>query len=165
MDQCHNIFESFAEYFWIVSGSFGIVLHGFCGVFCFFCVVDVVIIVFVVLLSLSLGGLPPAPYGRKKSRVAFFRRWYQDADEPNAGFNATTTIMTTTTAKLLRREKSFCKIFREVFRSFCEVFQSFRKFFEVFASFSRLSDPFGPIGMHSDAFGSNWKRLDVFENF
>ena len=66
---------------------------------------------------------------------------------------------------LLRREKSFCKIFREVFRSFCEVFQSFRKFFEVFASFSRLSDPFGPIGMHSDAFGSNWKRLDVFENF
>ena len=66
---------------------------------------------------------------------------------------------------ILRREKSFCKIFREVFRSFCEVFQSFRKFFEVFASFSRLSDPFGPIGMHSDAFGSNWKRLDVFENF
>ena len=64
---------------------------------------------------------------------------------------------------ILRREKSFCKIFREVFRSFCEVFQSFRKFFEVFASFSRLSDPFGPIGMHSDAFGSNWKRLDVFE--
>ena len=66
---------------------------------------------------------------------------------------------------ILRREKSFCKIFREVFRSFCEVFQSFRKFFEVFASFSRLSDPFGPIGMHSDAFGSNWKRLDVFEKF
>ena len=66
---------------------------------------------------------------------------------------------------VLRREKSFCKIFREVFRSFCEVFQSFRKFFEVFASFSRLSDPFGPIGMHSDAFGSNWKRLDVFEKF
>ena len=67
--------------------------------------------------------------------------------------------------EILRREKSFCKFFREVFRSFCEVFQSFRKFFEVFASFSRLSDPFGPIGMHSDAFGSNWKRLDVFENF
>ena len=66
---------------------------------------------------------------------------------------------------ILRCEKSFCKIFREVFRSFCEVFQSFRKFFEVFASFSRLSDPFGPIGMHSDAFGSNWKRLDVFESF
>ena len=66
---------------------------------------------------------------------------------------------------ILRREKSFCKIFREFFRSFCEVFQSFRKFFEVFASFSRLSDPFGPIGMHWDAFGSNLKRLDVFENF
>ena len=66
---------------------------------------------------------------------------------------------------LLRREKSFCKIFHEVFRSFCEVSQSFRKFFEVFASFSRLSDPFGPIGMHWDAFGSNWKRLDVFEDF
>ena len=74
--------------------------------------------------------------------------------------------------KILRCEKSFCKIFREVFRSFCEVFrsfcevfQSFRKFFEVFASFWRLSDPFGPIGMHSDAFGSNWKRLDVAEFF
>ena len=67
--------------------------------------------------------------------------------------------------KILRCEKSFCKFFRKVFRSFCEVFERFRKFFEVFASFSRLSDPFGPIGMHSDAFGSNWKRLDVFENF
>ena len=68
-------------------------------------------------------------------------------------------------AIILRREKSFCKIFREVFRIVFEVFQSFCKFLEVFASFSRLSDPFGPIGMHSDAFGSNWKRLDVFEKF
>ena len=58
--------------------------------------------------------------------------------------------------EILRREKSFCKNFREVFRSFREVFQSFRKFFEVFASFSRLSDPFGPIGMHSEAIGSVW---------
>ena len=63
----------------------------------------------------------------------------------------------------LGREKSFCKCFREVFRSFHEVFQSFSKFFEVFASFSRLSDPFGPIGMHSDAFGSNWNHLDAFD--
>ena len=67
--------------------------------------------------------------------------------------------------QILRREKSFCKISRESFRSFCEVFTSFRKFFEVFASFSRLSDPDGPIGMHSDAFASNWKRLDVFQKF
>ena len=66
---------------------------------------------------------------------------------------------------ILRCEKCFCKTFREVFRSFCEVFQSFPKFFEGFASFSRLSDPFGPIGMHSDAFGSNWKCLDAFEKF
>ena len=66
---------------------------------------------------------------------------------------------------ILRREKSFCKIFGEVFRSFCEVFQSFRKVFEVFMSFSSLSDPFGPIGMHSDAFGSNWKCLDVSKKF
>ena len=66
---------------------------------------------------------------------------------------------------LLRREKSFCKIFREVFRSFCEVFQSFRKFFEVFASFSRLSDPFGPIGMHSEAIGSVWTFSKIFEIF
>ena len=78
---------------------------------------------------------------------------------------AAPTKDTSKTFSILHREKSFCKIFREVFRSFCEVFQSFRKFFEVFASFSRLSDPFGPIGMHSDAFGSNWKRLDVFEKF
>ena len=74
-------------------------------------------------------------------------------------------IIVRTTVMLLRREKSFCKIFREVFRSFCEVFQSFRKFFEVFVCSFRLLDPFGPIGMHSDAFGSNWKRLDVFEIF
>ena len=67
--------------------------------------------------------------------------------------------------KILRREKSFCKIFREVFRSFCEGFQSFRKFFEVFASFSRLSDPFGPIGMHSDAFGCIRKQLEAFGRF
>ena len=68
-------------------------------------------------------------------------------------------------AGILRREKSFCKIFREVFRSFCEVFQSFRKFFEVFASFSRLSDPFGPIGMHSEAIGSVWTLSKNFDSF
>ena len=67
--------------------------------------------------------------------------------------------------RMLRREKSFCKFFRKVFRRFREVFQNFRKFFEDFASFSRFSDPFGPIRMHSDAFGSNRKRLDIFEKF
>ena len=74
---------------------------------------------------------------------------------------------------ILRHEKSFCKHFREVFRSFCEVFQSFRKFVEVFASFSRLSDPFGPIRMHSEAtvagsvgtFSNSFEIFWIFESF
>ena len=77
----------------------------------------------------------------------------------------TGTKLTHSHLKILRREKSFCKNFREVFRSFCEVFQSFRKLFEVFASFSRLSDPFGPIGMHSEAIGSVWTFSKIFEIF
>ena len=63
---------------------------------------------------------------------------------------------------LLCREKSFCKFFRKVFRSFCEVFQRFRKFFEVFR---KLFEAFGSIRTHCDAFGCIWKQLEAFGRF
>ena len=66
---------------------------------------------------------------------------------------------------LVRREKSFSKKIREVFRSFRKLFFSFRKFFEVFGRVPTRSDPFGPAGMHSDAFGRIRKRLGAFEIF
>ena len=64
---------------------------------------------------------------------------------------------------LPRCEKSFCKKFGEVFRSFREVFQSFCKFFEALGRVRTHSDPFGPAGTHSDALGYIRKRLDVFK--
>ena len=65
---------------------------------------------------------------------------------------------------LLRREKSFCQNFREVFRSFREVLRSFREFFEVFGRVRTHSDPFGPIGTRSEAI-SVWTFSIFFEIF
>ena len=64
--------------------------------------------------------------------------------------------------------KSFCKFFREVFRSFCEVFQSFRKFLRfsrAFQGFRIHSDPLGCMRMHSEAIGSVWTFSNFFEIF
>ena len=67
--------DRFLDRFGSFSGSFALLLQlffRFCGV------ADVVIIVFVVINVIVVGGFPPAPCCRKKSRVALylFRGWY-----------------------------------------------------------------------------------------
>ena len=69
---------------------------------------------------------------------------------------------------ILRREKSFCKFFREFFRSFCEVFKVFAsclRFSGAFRGFRIHSDPLGCIRMHSEAIGSVWTFRKILRFF
>ena len=74
----------------------------------------------------------------------------------------------TSRCTILRREKSFCKIFAKffgVFAKFFKVFASFFRFSRAFRGFRIHSDPLGCIRTHSEAIGSVWTFSKIFEIF
>ena len=128
------------------------------------------VVFFVAVVFAVVGGIPPACRHRRRLAV-FIDRPFLLFVGKLFGFNRTSHLLMLWRQRIfwgghvLRCEKSFCEIFREVFAKFFKVFASFLRFSPAFRGFRIHSDPLGCIRMHSEAIGSVWTFSNIFEIF